>query len=170
MLVRAAEPRDAPAIAAVYAHYVHTSVASFATEAPSPQDWLDTLDQRTAQGLPLVVGDEDGVVVGYAQLSPWRPRPAYRFTVEDSIYLHPDHTGRGFGRALLAEVLRRGGAAGFRQAIAVIAVSPEAGGDGASVALHRAAGFGEAGRLRNVGYKFGRWIDTVLMQLPLSDD
>jgi L-amino acid N-acyltransferase YncA len=99
-------------------------------------------------------------------LSPWRPRPAYRFTVEDSIYLHPEHTRRGYGRTLLAELLNRAQSAGRRQVIAVIAEAE----DGASVGLHRAAGFDDAGRLRAVGYKFDRWIDTILMQRSLDSD
>jgi L-amino acid N-acyltransferase YncA len=164
--VRDAQAHDAPEIAAIYAHYVRTSVATFATAPPSPQDWLDRLAQQRAQGLPLLVGDEEGAVVGYAQLTPWRPRPAYRFTVEDSIYLHPDHTRRGHGSALLAALLSRGDAAGLRQVIAVIAEAD----DGASVALHRRAGFTDAGRLRDVGYKFDRWIDTILMQRTLGAD
>jgi L-amino acid N-acyltransferase YncA len=163
---RDAQPTDTEAIAAIYAHYVRTSVATFATEPPSPQQWLDTLAERNRQGLPLLVGEEGGVIVGYAQLSPWRPRPAYRFTVEDSIYLNPEHTRRGYGRTLLAELLNRARSAGRRQVIAVIAEAE----DGASVGLHRAAGFDDAGRLRAVGYKFDRWIDTILMQRSLDSD
>jgi L-amino acid N-acyltransferase YncA len=164
--VRDARSHDAPAIAAIYAHYVHTSVATFATDPPTAQDWLDRLAQQRTQGLPLIVGDEDGAVVGYAHLSPWRPRPAYRFTVEDSIYLHPAHTRRGHGGTLLAELLHRATATDLRQVIAVIADAD----DGASVALHRRAGFTDAGRLRDVGYKFDRWIDTILMQRTLGAD
>ncbi len=164
MLVRDADPDDAAAIAAIYAHYVRTSVATFAAEPPTEQDWVDAIAQRRADGLPVLVADDGGAVAGYAQLTHWRPRPAYRFTVEDSIYLHPDHTHRGHGSALLAELLRRAAASGRRQVIAVIAEAD----DGASVALHRRAGFTEAGRLREVGYKFDRWIDTILMQRALG--
>jgi L-amino acid N-acyltransferase YncA len=166
VLVRDARPEDAAAMATIYAHYVRTSVATFAAEPPTAQDWADVIAQRRADGLPVLVGDVDGELAGYAQLSQWRPRPAYRFTVEDSIYLHPDHTRRGYGGTLLAELLRRATASGLRQVIAVIAEAE----DGASVALHRRAGFTDAGRLRNVGYKFERWIDTILMQRTLGVD
>jgi L-amino acid N-acyltransferase YncA len=164
MRVLDAQAQDTPEIAAIYAHYVETSVATFATAPLSPQDWENRLAQQRAHGLPLLVGHEDGAVVGYALLTPWRPRPAYQFTVEDSIYLHPDQTGRGYGTALLRALLRWGELAGLRQVIAVIAEAE----DGASVALHRRAGFTEAGRLRDVGYKFDRWIDTILMQRALA--
>jgi L-amino acid N-acyltransferase YncA len=166
VLVRDARPEDAAAMATIYAHYVRTSVATFAAEPPTAQDWADVIAQRRADGLPVLVGDVDGELAGYAQLSQWRPRPAYRFTVEDSIYLHPDHTRRGYGSILLAELLGRATALGLRQVIAVIAEAE----DGASVALHRRAGFTEVGRLRHVGYKFDRWIDTILMQRTLGAD
>lgn len=164
MLVRDARPDDAPAIAAIYAHYVHTSVATFETEPPTTADWLDTIAAQREHGLPFVVGEDGAKVVGYAFLKRWRPRPAYRHTVEDSVYLDPGHVGRGHGRTLLTELLDRGPACGARQVIAVIAEID----DGASVAVHRAAGFTDAGRLHAVGHKFGRWIDTVLMQRTLA--
>ncbi len=107
-----------------------------------------------------------GEVAGYGYVSPWRPKPAYRHTVEDTVYLAPGATGRGLGRRLLAELLARAGQAGARQMVAVIA---DAGADSeASIALHRALGFAHAGRLSAVGHKHGRWIDTVLMQRGLA--
>ena len=164
MLVRDARPADAPAIAAIYAHYVRGSVATFETDPPTAQDWLDKRAELQSQAMPLLVGEDGGVVIGFGYLSRWRAKPAYRHTVEDTVYLDPAHIGRGHGRALLAEVLRRASACGARQVIAVIADT----GDGASQALHRSAGFTDAGRLRAVGYKHGRWIDTILMQRTLT--
>jgi len=105
-------------------------------------------------------------VCGYAYATPWRPKPAYRYTVEDTVYISPAHTGRGLGRALLAALLTGCEQAGARQVIAVIADT----GSDASAALHRRLGFTPAGRLRRVGYKHGRWIDTLLMQRELGPD
>ena len=110
--------------------------------------------------LPFLVAEAGGTVAGYAYASPWRPKPAYRHTVEDSVYLAPGQRGRGLGRLLLESLLTGCADAGVRQVIAVIADS----GDPASVALHRACGFAETGRLSQVGYKHGRWLDTVLLQ------
>ena len=110
------------------------------------------------------MAEENGTVCGYAYASPWRPRPAYRYTVEDTVYISPDRTGRGLGRALLAGLLTGCEQAGARQVIAVIADT----GSDASVALHRRFGFEQAGRLRAVGRKHGRWIDTILMQRELG--
>jgi L-amino acid N-acyltransferase YncA len=99
LLIRDAHPDDMPAMAAIYAHYVHHSVVTFETEAPTAQDWLDTLAAQDSHGLPTVVGEDDGVVIGFAFLKRWRPRPGYRHTVEDSVYLDKAHVGRGHGRA-----------------------------------------------------------------------
>lgn len=163
-LIRAAAPEDLGAVAAVYGHYVEHSVATFDVEVPGTDFWTAKHRDLLAAGWPFLVAEEDGEVVGFAYVAPFRAKPAYRHTVEDTIYLAPGRTSRGAGRLLLAELLERAAAAGARQVIAVIADS----GDGASVALHRALGFADAGRLRAVGHKHGRWIDTVLMQAALG--
>jgi len=163
-VVRAAGPGDLEAVAAIYAHYVTGTVVTFEEDPPTAAQWRQRMDAATGRDLPFLVAEQDGAVRGYAYASPWRPRPAYRHTVEDTVYLSPGHTGRGLGRALLSALLAGCQQAGARQVIAVIADS----GDGASVALHRRLGFEPAGRLHRVGYKHGRWLDTVLMQRELG--
>jgi phosphinothricin acetyltransferase len=163
-VVRAAVPADLEAVTAIYAHYVTATVATFEEDPPTAGQWRQRMDAVTGRELPFLVAEQDGAVLGYAYASPWRPRPAYRHTVEDTVYLSPGQTGRGLGRALLSALLAGCAQAGARQVIAVIADS----GDPASVALHRRAGFELAGRLRRVGYKHGRWLDTVLMQRDLG--
>jgi len=165
-VVRAAVPADAEPVAAIFAHYVATSVATFEEVAPTAADWRQRLGDLTRRSLPFLVAeaDADGSVCGFAYASPWRPRPAYRYTVEDTVYLSPGHTGRGIGSALLGGLLAGCAAAGARQVIAVIADT----GSDASAALHRRFGFTQAGRLSGVGRKHGRWIDTVLMQKDLG--
>jgi L-amino acid N-acyltransferase YncA len=165
-VVRPAAPADAAPVAVIFAHYVATSVATFEEVAPTAEDWRRRLDDLAGQNLPFLVAEagHGGSVCGFAYASPWRPKPAYRHTVEDTVYLSPGHTGRGIGSALLGGLLARCAQAGARQVIAVIA---DAGSD-ASAALHRRFGFTEAGRLSAVGRKHGRWIDTVLMQKDLG--
>jgi phosphinothricin acetyltransferase len=164
--VRAADPADAGQVAAIFAHYVATSVATFEEVAPAPADWRRRLGELTALNLPFLVAEADGdaAICGFAYASPWRPKPAYRYTVEDTVYLSPGCTGRGIGTALLGELLAGCAAAGARQVIAVIADT----GSDASAALHRRLGFAGVGKLPGVGFKFGRWIDTVLMQKDLG--
>jgi L-amino acid N-acyltransferase YncA len=157
-------PGDLDAVAAIFGHYVTTSVVTFEVVPPTAEDWRRTSDDLAARGLPFMVCECDGRVVGYAYAAPWRAKPAYRHTVESTIYLAPDRTGRGLGRRLLRELQRCCALAGLEQMIAVIADS----GNPASAALHRACGFTDAGRLRNVGRKHGRLIDTVLMQHDLG--
>lgn len=161
LVLRAAVPDDAGAVAAIYAHYVLTSVATFDLAPPDSEFWLDKLATLDTRGLPFLVGESDGVVAGFAYLSPYRPKPAYGRTAEDSVYVAPGYLGRGYGRLLLADLLERAAGTEIRQIVAVIAD----GGDGASERLHAAMGFAVVGRLRGVGHKFDRWIDTVLMQL-----
>lgn len=158
MRICPAETGDMDAVAAIFAHYVTTSVVTFEEVPPTPAEW-----ERKLDNLFLVArsGDE---VVGYAYASPWRPRPAYRHTLEDTVYLAPGWTGRGVGKALLGALLDGCSAAGARQVVAVIADT----GDDASQALHRVLGFSVVGRLTAVGYKHGRWLDTVLMQRSLG--
>ncbi|MGW2153851.1 N-acetyltransferase family protein [Nonomuraea sp. NPDC001699] len=154
---------DVPAVAAIYAHYVTGGVATFDEVPPEAGEWRARAAALTAAGLPFLVAEDDGVVTGYAYLGQYRPKPAYRHSLEVSIYLAPGSTGRGLGRLLLGELIRRAPATGARCLIAVIAD----GGDPASLRLHAAFGFEDVGRLRNVGFKHGRWIDTVLLQLDL---
>ncbi|MFI7114092.1 GNAT family N-acetyltransferase [Nonomuraea sp. NPDC050227] len=170
---------DVPAVTAIYAHYVTGGVATFDETPPGAGEWRAKAAALTAAGLPFLVAEDDGgndggddgavigpvtgPVIGYAYLSQYRPKPAYRHSLEVSIYLAPGATGRGLGRLLLGELIRRASATDARSLIAVIAD----GGDPASLRLHAAFGFQEAGRLSNVGFKHGRWIDTVLMQLDL---
>ena len=162
--VRAAVPSDLEPVAAICAHYVTTTVTTFEAVPPTAADWQRRLDDLARRNLPFLVAEEDGAVCGYAYASPWRPKPAYRHTVEDTVYVSPAHTGRGLGRALLAALLTGCEQAGARQVIAVIADT----GSDASIALHRRLGFTSAGRLCRVGFKHGRWIDTVLMQRDLG--
>ena len=171
-VVRPAAPADAEPVAAIFAHYVATSVATFEEVAPTAGDWRRRLAELAGLNLPFLVAEAGGgeglegcgSVCGFAYASPWRPKPAYRHTVEDTVYLSPGHTGRGIGSALLGGLLARCPAAGVRQVIAVIADT----GSDASAALHRRFGFTEAGRLSAVGRKHGRWIDTLLMQKDLG--
>ncbi|MEV3983539.1 N-acetyltransferase family protein [Nonomuraea sp. NPDC049758] len=158
---------DLPAVTAIYAHYVTGGVATFDETPPGAGEWRAKAAALAAAGLPFLVAEDSGAVTdavtGYAYLSQYRPKPAYRHSLEVSIYLAPGATGRGLGRLLLGELIRRASATDARSLIAVIAD----GGDPASLRLHAAFGFQEAGRLSNVGFKHGRWIDTVLMQLDL---
>jgi L-amino acid N-acyltransferase YncA len=163
LTIRPAGPDDLAAVAAIYAHYVTGSVATFDETPPSADDWRRRLDDLGARGLPFVVGVAEGRIAGYAYAGPWRPKPAYRYTVEDSVYLTPECSGRGFGSALLRCVLDGCAGAGMRQVVAVIADT----GSDASAVLHRRLGFTEAGRLTAVGFKHGRWVDTLLMQYTL---
>lgn len=157
---------DLPAIERINAHYVRTSTATFEEEPPGTDYWRQRHREVTEAGLPFLVAEADGKVVGYACASRWRPRPGYRFTAEDSVYVAPGLAGRGIGTLLLAALLKRSEEAGVREVIAVIAT-----GDGAaSLALHRHFGFRQVGRLENVGFKFGRWLDTIVMQRSLGPD
>ena len=165
-VVRAAVPADLKQVAAIYAHYVTTTIATFEEVPPTVADWRRRLDDLAGRNLPFLVAEAEGALSGYAYAGPWRPKPAYRHTVEDSIFISPAHTGRGVGSALLGPLLAACAGAGARQVIAVIADT----GSDASTALHRRFGFAIAGRLRAVGYKHGRWIDTILMQKDLGPD
>jgi L-amino acid N-acyltransferase YncA len=162
--IRDAGADDLPVIADIFAHYVASSVATFEETPPTAADWAGKLTGLRELALPFLVAEAGTGVVGYAYASPWRPKPAYRHTVEDSVYLAPGWTGQGLGRLLLSELLNRSARAGARQMIAVIADS----GAGASAALHRACGFTDAGRLVGVGFKHGRWVDTLLLQRQLA--
>ncbi|MDQ0249505.1 phosphinothricin acetyltransferase [Sphingomonas kyeonggiensis] len=159
MIVRDARPDDTPAIAAIYAHHVLHGTATFDTEPPSVDSWRAKILDIRARGWPMLVSERDGAVTGYAYATQFRDRPAYATTCENSIYVAPDALGGGIGTALLGALLERAGRAGFEQIIAVIG-----GGEPASIALHARLGFVHAGRMREVGRKFGRLLDTVYMQ------
>lgn len=165
LTIRDSATTDLPAIAAIYAWNVDHGTGTFELEAPDADEMARRRDAVLANGLPWLVAEHRGAVVGFAYANRFRPRRAYRFCVEDSIYLAPDSKGRGIGRALLARLVERCEAAGARQMLAVIGDSANA----ASIGVHRALGFAESGVLRAAGWKFDRWLDVVLMQRPLGD-
>jgi L-amino acid N-acyltransferase YncA len=162
--IRRADNADAARIAEIYEHYVIQTVITFDLEAPSVDNWERRLRAAEDAGYPVLVGCEDGRVIGFALLTAWKPRPAYRFTAEDSVYIDPAFTGAGRGRALLEHLLDRGRQVGIRQVIAAIADA----GIESSVALHRANGFHSIGRMERVGFKHNRWVDVDLLQLDLQ--
>jgi len=161
--VRQAIQADASAIAAIYAHHVRHGTASFDTVPRSLVETEGRIAECSARGWPFLVAEQGGQVVGYAYATQFRDRPAYGSTCENSIYVHPDRQGQGIGKALLGALLAQAQATGFRQMIAVIG-----GGEPASVALHASLGFQHAGRMQSVGRKFGRWLDTIYMQIALG--
>jgi L-amino acid N-acyltransferase YncA len=160
--LRAATPDDAAAIAGIYASYVAASVVSFETDAPDAEAMRERIE-AAAPLYPWLVGDDAGAILGYSYAAPFRPRPAYRFTVETTIYLRPDACGRGLGAALYAPLLAILEAQGFTQAIAAITLPNEA-----SVRLHERLGFQPAGTYRQVGWKLGAWHDVGLWQRALA--
>lgn len=162
--IRPAGVEDLEAIAGIFARYVVESVATFEEVPPTVAHWRQRLDDLASRPLPFLVAEVGGEVAGYAYASPWRPKPAYRYTVENTVYVAPEWTGIGLGRLLLDELLAQCAQVGVRQMIAVLADT----GDPTSAALHYACGFVEAGRLRAVGRKHDRWIDTLLLQRDLS--
>jgi L-amino acid N-acyltransferase YncA len=164
MSVRPAAPRDIAAIARIYDHAVRHGTASFEIEPPDQAEMTRRQQQLLAGGFPYLVATLEETVVGYAYAGPYRARPAYRWSLEDSIYVDPGQQGRGIGRTLLTQLLVDAEARGFRQMIAVIGDSANA----PSIELHRALGFRMVGTFDNVGFKFGRWLDSVLMQRPLG--
>lgn len=162
--IRDAREADMAAVQAIYAHHVHHGLASFEYDPPDIAEMTARWQGVVGRGLPYRVIEAEGRVVGFAYAAPYRARIAYRFTVEDSVYVAPDASGRGFGRMLLADIVEKAARAGMRQMVAVIGDSANA----ASIGLHRSLGFHEAGVLRSVGFKKGRWLDSVLMQRPLG--
>ena len=163
--VRSATPADIPAIAGIYAHAVINGTASFEIEPPDDNEMRQRMEGLLRGGYPYLVGAVgDAAILGFAYAGPYRPRPAYRYCVEDSVYIAPDAQGRGIGRLLLAALIAACEERGFRQMIAVIGDSAQA----ASIGLHRAEGFERVGTLGAVGYKHGRWLDSVLMQRRLG--
>jgi len=165
VLVRDARDGDMGAIQEIYAHHVLTGFGSFEQTAPEASELARRRAAFVERGLPYLVAEIDGVVCGYAYCAPYRTRSAYRYTVEDSVYVGPEWQGRGAGRALLAGLIERCTALGYRQMVAVIGDS----GNLASIRLHETLGFHKAGVFRTVGRKFDYWVDTVLMQRALGD-
>jgi L-amino acid N-acyltransferase YncA len=165
MRIEPAKIADAAAITAIYAHHVEHGTASFETEPPDAKEMAARLAKVLDAGSPwLVARDaESGQMLGYAYASQFRDRPAYRYACENSVYIRHDRRGEGIGRALLALLIVEAERAGFRQMIAVIA-----GAQPASVRLHAACGFAEAGRMQSVGRKHGQWLDTYYMQRELG--
>lgn len=164
VLVRPSTGADVLSVCSIYATHVLHGTATFELVPPDEGEIARRRESILKEGLPYLVAEADGAVVGYAYAAPYRPRPAYRHTIEDSIYLHPDAIGKGIGRRLLAELLDQCEQGPWRQMIAVIGDSANA----ASIGLHRKAGFRAIGVFQSVGWKFGRWLDTVLMQRPLG--
>ena len=162
--VRDAVTADMTAIQAIYAYHVLNGSASFEETAPSPDEMAGRRDAVLKTGLPYLVAELQGRVVGYAYATAYRPRPAYRYTIEDSIYVEHGLNGHGIGRALLTELIGRCEQGPWRQMLAVIGNS----GNEASIAVHERVGFQRIGTLRSVGFKFGQWVDTVLMQRELG--
>jgi len=163
MTIRRTEMRDIATITAIYRHYVLTSAATFEEHPPDESEVARRFRTTTDGGYTHLVAEDGGAVIGYAYSTPWRLRPAYRFTVEDSIYLRPESHRKGVGRALLHSLIEAERAAGRKQMIAVVGDSANV----ASIGLHEAIGFRRVGVLQNVGWKFERWVDTTLLQLAL---
>jgi phosphinothricin acetyltransferase len=163
-LIRPALLQDIGAVTRIYGEAVRFGTASFEIEPPDEEEMTRRLAQLQERGFPYLVAEVEGEVLGYAYAGPYRARPAYRFTVEDSIYVATAGQRRGIGRGLLARLISEAEACGFRQMIAVIGDSNQP----ASIGLHAAAGFRLVGTFEAVGFKFDRWLDTVLMQRALS--
>ena len=161
--IRDVREADAAAIAGLYAHHVLHGTASYEVDPPSEAHTLAKIRGITAPGWPFVVAEVDGSVAGYAYATQFRDRPAYRFACENSIYVRHDCIGRGIGKALLTVLLDRAAAFGFKQMIAVVG-----GAEPSSVALHQSCGFEQVGRLHQVGFKHGKWLDTVYLQRALN--
>ena len=164
-VIRPATDAEMERIAAIYAHHVRHGHASFETEPPAAAEMARRRAEIVARGLPYIVAELDGAVQGYAYAGLYRPRIGYRFTVEDSIYVAHDAPRRGIGRALLTELVTHCTALGYRQMVAVIGDTR----NGGSIGLHAALGFRVVGTLPSVGFKLGRWVDSVFMQRPLGE-
>lgn len=162
--MRLATPDDLPAIHEIYGHHVLKGLASFEEEAPPVAELRRRFDEVRARGLPWLAADFGGVLAGYGYCAPYRTRSAYRFSLEDSVYVRHGSEGRGVGAALLGALIERCEGLGYRQLVAVIGDS----GNAASINLHASFGFLRAATLRSVGFKFGRWVDSVVMQRALA--
>jgi phosphinothricin acetyltransferase len=164
LAIRPATLSDIPAITRIYAHAVKHGTASFELEPPDETEMTGRMQAVLDGKFPYLVAEVDGAFAGYAYASHYRTRPAYRFTIEDSVYVEPRIHRRGIGKALLIKLIEACTALSYRQMIAVIGDSNQA----ASIGVHRACGFEDAGNLRSIGWKFGRWLDTPMMQLALG--
>lgn len=164
MIVRSAAAGDFSRIAEIYRYYVSAHLATFEETPPDENEMRERWRKINGVGLPYLIAEVKGVVAGYAYASPYRPRHAYRYTVEDSIYIDPGYRRQGIGRQLLGQLIEAASSLGYRQMIAIIGDS----GNAPSIALHEAFGFRLVGVLQSVGYKFDRWVDTVIMQRGLS--
>jgi L-amino acid N-acyltransferase YncA len=164
-IIRPANITDIPAITRIYADAVTHGTASFELEPPDQTEMTQRMTALLDGGFPYLAAESGGELLGYAYAGYYRTRPAYRFTVEDSIYIAPQAKRRGVGRALLDALIAESERRGFRQMLAVIGDSANT----ASIELHRAAGFRMVGTFGNVGYKFDRWLDSVMMQRALGD-
>ena len=165
VVVRRAGYADLAAVAGIFSHYVVNTVATLEENPPSSEYFEERLDDLSARGLPFLVAELGDQVVGYAYAAPWRPKTGYRFTVENTVYVAPEATGRRVGAQLMSALVSAAADGGMRQMVAVLTESL----DSPSAALHRRLGFTEAGRLAGVGFKHGRWIDTFLLQLALPE-
>lgn len=163
-IIRPSRDQDIAAITAIYAHHVLRGTGTFEVEPPTEEEMAQRRADVLSKGLPYLVAQDQGRVIGYAYCNWFKPRPAYRFSAEDSIYLAADTSGQGTGRALLAELAAQAERAGMRKLIAVIGDSTNA----ASIGVHRSAGFEHVGVLKACGWKFGKWLDVVLMEMPLG--
>lgn len=163
-LIRAATPQDAQALADIYGHACLHGFGTFEEAAPTPEDMAGRMASIQARGLPYLVAEVEGRVLAMAYAGPFRPRAAYRYAVEDSVYVHPRAQGMGLGRAALTAVIEHCQGMGLRQMMAVIGDSQNTG----SIRLHESLGFTRQGVMHSVGYKQGRWLDIVMMQLPLN--
>jgi phosphinothricin acetyltransferase len=164
LLIRPSAASDIPAIAAIYGWNVLNGTGTFELEAPDEAEMARRRDDVLAKGLPWLVAERDGRVLGYAYANQFRPRPAYRYCLEDSIYLAPQAQGQGVGKLLLAELLGQCVLRGARQMLAVIGDSANAG----SIGVHRALRFEHTGTMKSAGWKFDRWLDVVVMQRALG--
>lgn len=165
--IRAAVPQDVPQITAIYAQAVKDGTASFELTVPDEAEMRSRFETLITANYPYLVAHdtrEPALIAGYAYAGPYRTRPAYRWSVESSVYVRPDHHGRGIGSGLLRELIERASERGFRQMVAIIGDSNNA----SSIALHAKAGFERTGTLKDVGFKHGRWLDTVIMQKTLG--
>jgi L-amino acid N-acyltransferase YncA len=164
MELRDAAPADVPAITAIYAHHVLHGTGTFEEEPPDEGEMARRMGTVQDQGWPWLVAEENGQILGFAYLNQFRPRSAYRYAGEDSVYVRNDIRGQGVGKALVAALLRRGEECGFRQVFAVIGDSENVG----SIGLHVSLGFRQVGVMRSAGAKFGRWLDVVTMQRAIG--
>ncbi len=166
VIIRPAQDADVPALHAIYAHHVQTTVATFEEVPPAVEEIARRLRMVQSAGLPYLVAQLEGRVAGFAYASPFRARSAYRFLVEDSIYVEPGIEGRGVGRAVLTALIDRCTMLGYRQMMAVTGVT---GDHNRSTMLHEKLGFERVARLRSVGFKHNRWVDIVMLQRKLGD-